>query len=393
MKKITLEAMILMFLASCTELVYYETDTYYQEQEKILAKDKDIFKTMDIYRKICPNNYSKDKAFIVHFSSNPQYTCCRKAPNTLEHCGMTEELCKQYLFKDDDEDKICNFNYDKYLPAETVKNAKDFMDLYNLYEYSYLKRNRWCKERYPNKLEQQNCEEENKKIFLSKAEKIQKRPVVITDMISAKQREEIATKNRNVMQALELYWDLYQVESGTSSFANGCERGKTGNYLNIIKLFARSDSKPQCAYNTINNQDEYNSDECILYRRNINKLSEICFFDYKKYLPKNSKISNDEQFINLITIYRKLFRSKQAWDDEDIGFYEYVKTYSHCDLLKEVTTQERKQCQDDDEKFIFQIVNGTAPYCKDKVPEQYKNELKYTEFSFDFEIAHRCIMY
>ena len=40
--------------------------------------------------------------------------------------------------------------------------------------------------------------------------------------------------------------------------------------------------------------------------------------------------------------------------------------------MKEVTTAEKEQCEKNSKDFVIQYVNGKAPLCRNKVPNEYK---------------------
>lgn len=73
-----------------------------------------------------------------------------------------------------------------------------------------------------------------------------------------------------------------------------------------------------------NNTSEYDSDKCILFRRNT-PPSEILYFDYKRFLPENSPINTEEKFLNLVKKY-------DAVND--------------CEKQKETTTTEKDACKE-----------------------------------------------
>ena len=124
-------------------------------------------------------------------------------------------------------------------------------------------------------------------------------------------------------------------------------------------LYSQSDINIKCFL-----QDPYTdqlvdtSDECILQRRNHKTPSRVCWFDYKNFLPEDSKIETDSEFMNLVYAAKFLLEGK------------------YCQSAPELTTKEREECEDKAKEFIAQLSQKTAPHCRDTISEEYNKFLR-----------------
>ena len=100
------------------------------------------------------------------------------------------------------------------------------------------------------------------------------------------------------------------------------------------------------------------TDECILQRRNNEGPAPACWYDYKTFLPKASKIKTDDEFL-LLANAEKFFRKEE-----------------YCQKIPELTTQERKECKEKAKKYIIQLTKKTAPHCRDVISKKYKEFLQ-----------------
>ena len=85
-----------------------------------------------------------------------------------------------------------------------------------------------------------------------------------------------------------------------------------------------------------------NSDECIVYRRTI-KESKINYFDYKRFLPEDTAIKTEDDFLAMVN---------------------YYELRHLCDKLAEKTTEEKQQCKDLIENNT-RMMATKKPKCKD----------------------------
>lgn len=99
------------------------------------------------------------------------------------------------------------------------------------------------------------------------------------------------------------------------------------------------------------------SDECILQRRKHKEGSSICWFDYKRFLPKGSKINSEQEFLYLTEAGHHLINEK------------------YCEKTPELTTKERENCKEKVKVFLKQLILGKAPHCRDTIPEEYRKFL------------------
>jgi len=114
------------------------------------------------------------------------------------------------------------------------------------------------------------------------------------------------------------------------------------------------------------------SDECILARRKAKKTT-TCYFNYKKYLPADTKIKTDDDFLYLVKAFNALYTNS-----------ENPKECTYCENLQERTSAEKAACAKKAEKFLGQISSKTVPLCKNTVNKEYMQFLKdgISEFSF-----------
>ena len=86
----------------------------------------------------------------------------------------------------------------------------------------------------------------------------------------------------------------------------------------------------------IRNSSSYNSDECILFRRNTEERQDsvVKFFDYKRFLPENSSIKTDDDFLCLVKKYKK-YKNKledcyKINEDNSLTSTERQEKYTQC---------------------------------------------------------------
>lgn len=99
-----------------------------------------------------------------------------------------------------------------------------------------------------------------------------------------------------------------------------------------------------------------NSDKCILARRIIPQ-TKIGYFNFKKYLPTNSVIKTEEQFLQLYTLYIGIKKNK-----------------NDCKLLlnvDQVTQTEKDACETYKNQFLQDVATGQAKKCSVKYNKKY----------------------
>lgn len=380
--------LLLLLLVSCSNT------SEYLEKEKVLAEEKDIFKTMEAYRNACEINYNNDQ-YVLYLSTDRKKACCSVFSDNPERCGFTKDEC-QVFYNTRESSSICFFNYKKYLPDGTAKNDQDFQDIY--YKFTQTRENvNYCSRQYDNQTKVNDCISNEKEKFLSYVRAVSNEPVSITTKGIAEQVEKKLSSERDIFNTLGVFSDLYLTsgyrerkgEMDDKYCVNYVDKGTKVDFhiennipmkerIEIMKEFAEPNAKIGCYFdiyryvydwssetetNDVNEMKAYyDSDECIMARRN--EHSSICFFDYKRFLPTTSKINGDQKFREAINLYWQYFRRGYSFDKRSFITY--------CDTLKEVTTAEKEQCEKNSRDFVIQYVNGKAPLCRNKVPNEYK---------------------
>ena len=192
-------------------------------------------------------------------------------------------------------------------------------------------------------------------------------------------------KNRDIKKAVRTFSDLYMSENG-----NICAKGYV-SFVDITKenindntalfaynIFTEPDSKIECFIKEPHSENYIiSSDECILKRRN-SKKSTVCYYNYKKYLPADSKIKTDEDFLYLVDAYNILYQDPKNGD-----------TCTFCENLSERTSAEKIECSKKAETFLNQISNKTVPFCKNIIKKEYMDFLQdgINRFSFLSEMT------
>jgi hypothetical protein len=120
-----------------------------------------------------------------------------------------------------------------------------------------------------------------------------------------------------------------------------------------FSLMSEPKIKHECL---IDRSEKYGSDECILYRRNEYKTSEICWFNFKKYLSADSHIKTEENFAQVSKFYKD--GQKQ------------------CDEKAETTTQEKKECKDKIRQIIRDYSKNGILKCSKLYGKEYTERLQ-----------------
>lgn len=145
---------------------------------------------------------------------------------------------------------------------------------------------------------------------------------------------------------------------------NICKEGEKQRFYSIqVKALAQPDFKLQCLQFKNYTQDE--SDECILYRREIGK-SPISYFDFARFLPTNSPIKTDEDFEKLVQYYDK---------------------QEECNRTQGTTTQEKQTCKDTIENTVRQLASKKI-HCKKLYSEEYEELLIRQGRWYEWAIDH-----
>ncbi len=130
-----------------------------------------------------------------------------------------------------------------------------------------------------------------------------------------------------------------------------------------------------------------NSDKCIVYRRN-HKIedSKVNFFDYKRFLPKDSNIKTDDDFLRLVKY--KMDKDKEVkscdkvYEDNSLTSTERQKKYTQC-----MSDNKKNNIEGLLKSYIFE--GGLE---EEKKQEQLKKELaqqRKTEYINDCDQAEK----
>lgn len=177
---------------------------------------------------------------------------------------------------------------------------------------------------------------------------------------------EKARKNGQEMaNQLEEKHDVIETIKQYEKYKYRCYNGKTECISG--EAFAINGTDFGCS-DSSRDRDYYNSDKCILFRRE-NGNSKTDYFDYKRFLPKNTKIKTEEDFLKVVNYYN------YAWEDCD-----NIKTST-----EELTTQEKqeqeqqvKTCHTKVEKTTLKMaMKNLNLMCSETHEQEYTKELEW----------------
>lgn len=155
--------------------------------------------------------------------------------------------------------------------------------------------------------------------------------------------------DEKVLQANSIAYTLDIYDNYIDAFKR-CENIRTCDYDEYSILSEKVDMKDSfidiyaidCF---IKNTFSYNSDECIIFRRNNNEETKLKTgaFDYKRFLPKNSAVKTDTDFLLLVNKYKeykndennKLKNCYEINKDNSLIFTERQEKYNQCQLYNE----------------------------------------------------------
>lgn len=154
---------------------------------------------------------------------------------------------------------------------------------------------------------------QNAEIFAAQLEKAEN-PI---DIINA--YEKVNNKCRG-----KLYYDTYEYKAYEMETGQDC--------FNEIAT-AKQDIDFGCKYEKYKGKNYYDSDDCIIYRRN-HKWNEMNF-DFARFLPKNSPIKTEQQFLTWVGYYNNIdtvrsYKTTRAEHDS------YIST--KMDVVKQMAT-------------------------------------------------------
>ncbi len=120
-----------------------------------------------------------------------------------------------------------------------------------------------------------------------------------------------------------------------------------------------------CMEKEFNGSEFYDSDDCIIYRRN--HANNAVIFDYKRFLPKNSPITTDEKF--------------KTW-------VNYFNSSNGCKKNENTTTTEYADCmekvQENTRNMAKQLVDCKTAYEKEYT-KLLKEQGEWYEYQLDFD--------
>lgn len=168
-------------------------------------------------------------------------------------------------------------------------------------------------------------------------------PVVLISLAGcATPRDKILTaeKQTPILSTIEAYEDGYRQ---CASYGWDCGE---------FKSLAAKDVRFECLYR--GSTSKYASDSCILYRRNSGISaddSKVMFFNYSKYLPENSDIKTDDDFLDLVK--KKDFVDRDLHGCERVDCANYTK--QEC---KDITAATKIKCRLNKESILQTYING-----------------------------------
>ncbi|MBD5398030.1 hypothetical protein HDR60_00795 [bacterium] len=114
-----------------------------------------------------------------------------------------------------------------------------------------------------------------------------------------------------------------------------------------------------------------NSDECIIYRRNNAKIKvRTGAFDYKKFLPENSNVKTDDDFLLLVNKY------KEYNEDKDKELKSCYKIYEDNSLTSTEKDEKYTQCETDNENTNNKFEGLLKSYIFEGGLEKDKNKIQ-----------------
>lgn len=172
-------------------------------------------------------------------------------------------------------------------------------------------------------------------------------------------------ESKNINEILKIYKELFNNIDESSQY---CLSQENSLFTTI---------QPENVSCFMVDSDQYNSDKCILARRN-SKQTKICYFNYLKYLPKEFNKYTEDDFLELVYVYSQMNTHKQ-------------KCYSDTQL----TSTERMLCADRIDKYMHDFAwykaknNSGLKTCISTKPKEYKDMFlwapnrEYGWFSYD----------
>ena len=190
-------------------------------------------------------------------------------------------------------------------------------------------------------------------INLEEAQQKREKILATTDMM-----ERISKINEVYSGKMPIY-----SEKSNYFYLKDCERcqPRKCEYLEVFMQPGEFKDNLKCFCAPMYEQQD-NSDECILARRNL-KANELGNFDYASLFPEGHKINNIEAYNDLLGAYR----------------YYYDMYYEICETSQKYTSYEKENCKNNINQYITDKVMGNLKSCKDVAPKAYKELFTVTD--------------
>ena len=178
------------------------------------------------------------------------------------------------------------------------------------------------------------------------------------------------TYNNNYFKGdLKCEYKGYDNKNEIDKYSNRMSLGGVNDYITLA-LMTEPKIKHECLieYQGYSKNEKYDSDECILYRRNEYKTSEICWFNFKKYLGADSHIKTEEDFAYVHKLY--------------------MEGQKQCDEKAETTMSEKEACKDKLKKLIRDYSKNGLSTCGKLYGTKYIEILKEQGDWYKWAIDH-----
>lgn len=157
--------------------------------------------------------------------------------------------------------------------------------------------------------------------------------------------EQFLAQEKNIIKTLKTYRDNCRYNSKNNSYLLYLSENKEA----VCCRYFDKDPYGHITYEDCGMSD----DKCIIYERNHPETSRICYFNYKKYLPKGVA-DNDQEFLVLENKYES-----------------FLDTAYNCNHNNQLTQIEKQQCYEQAENnFINWAMSGGAKKQINKEIEQ-----------------------
>lgn len=206
-----------------------------------------------------------------------------------------------------------------------------------------------------------------------------------TKILAQELAQDLETTKDPVM-IMEAYIKYFQNNISCDEYAGKilCKGTELPNNSHIAEALAEPGTKYECltGYYCIPIAPDMHiscsggsqSDECIVYRRKLHETN-VAYFDYKRFLEKDTRIKDDATFLRFAHAYNK---------------------NAGCETEKETTSLEKQGCKERRDNFFRQAVKQKI-HCRDFVESEYRKWLKdalytYNSWKQDWKYSHEEAM-